>query len=171
MQAQADPYYDNSDDDLRDTIPGSARRRANKVQEEAIVEDPFVTLGRALNGATKVIWRRLASNKPKGVDGQQQQRAPGGRGFSLRIRRRADSAGSRLSNASDSDDDSDDEHWRRKNEDPMTKTIMEGDEHGFILAYDEVEEEEDVELTRAHDEICSTMEMHVVDSLEVDHAL
>lgn len=66
--------------------------------------------------------------------------------------------------ASDSDDDSDDEHWRRRNEDPMTKTIMEGEEHEFILGYDDEAEEEDVELTRAHDEIRSTIELHVVES-------
>ncbi|KAH8117099.1 hypothetical protein DFH11DRAFT_1579235 [Phellopilus nigrolimitatus] len=149
-------------------------------------EDPLVALGKMLNVATKVIWRRISQPRLKAgntdnVDSDQAPSRPAGlkKSFSWRGRQRTISAIGPASSdmslghddeESDSEPEVDGQWRRRKDEDPMTKTIMESsdDEHGieqFVLAYDTVlGDEEDLELARVHDEIRTTVEVHVTRS-------
>ncbi|KAI5117312.1 hypothetical protein M0805_005540 [Coniferiporia weirii] len=190
MQMQ---YYDYDDapgngafgDDGQSEGPDLEGNRRSRRDAELEVEDPFVTIGKALNDATKVIWRQLSNRKLKKAasasddPSQPRQHLSEKRSFTWRGRKRvisddaADSAASPItvSENADSEDDTEGAWRRRKDEDPMTKTIMEGsdDGHGtgqFVVTYDAALEEEDLELARVHDEIRTTVEVHIVKPIE-----
>ncbi|THH08327.1 hypothetical protein EW145_g2780 [Phellinidium pouzarii] len=195
MQLQGDDdYYEydntsannfsgqNSSSEDGEAKPYRRSRKNSDLDEDE--EDPFVTLGKALNDATKVIWRRLSHGKLRrsasaSEDSGQTPQRQTGKSFGWRGLKRSNTLGAIDTSPSskdgpdddDSEDDTDGTWRRRKNEDPMTKTIMENsdDGHGgdsFVVAYDVVLEEEDLELARVHDEIRTTVEVHVVKAAE-----
>ncbi|EJD02183.1 uncharacterized protein FOMMEDRAFT_20966 [Fomitiporia mediterranea MF3/22] len=175
------------------TIPGGQRLVAESdscnVQTqhqpgEEEDEHAFAVLGKLLGDATKVIWRRVSHTKLKedaNTKSSPRKRPTPKKTFTWPGRLRSASAGSSSpSSGRDSDEESEDDSidgpWRRKrDEDPMTKTIVEGsdDGHGleqFVLAYDTFpvceEEEEDHANARVDEEYRATVEVHLVKAAE-----
>lgn len=186
-------YYDDS----TNSIPGGEKRgmrdewgdsprRADG--EEG--EDALIALGKALGEASKVIWRRVSSSRLKTTDSPHSgskplpKRPSTTRSFTWPGRLRTASIGSSvkalppapaLDSGDDTEEDGDGPWRRRRDEDPMTKTIVEGsdDSHEFeqfVLAYDAIpateEEEEDHTQARVDDETRNTLEIHLVKAAE-----
>ena len=211
---QAEGYYE-CDMDPMNTIPGgqqqlvqldsagfeihvSKKSKSPKSErsEGDDVEDPIVAIGKAVSGATKGLWRRISSPKLNDHNSNNSNASQKGSntkrnlGWPLRRRRTESEAVPEVVVEESSDDDVEGPWSRRRNEDPMTKTIMEASEEEagiaiprYILSYDAVlgrdelggeftDDEDDgtggTALSRAHSDIHTTVEVHVVKSASDD---
>lgn len=180
-QPRVEYYYDEE----ASSIPGGERivrqvgdggndrsRRPNS--------DEIAGLGKLLGDATKIIWRRMAHAKsktdsePDSASKPPRKRPEAKRTFTWSGRVRSVSIADYTSE-DDSEDDADGPWRKRRDEDPMTKTIREGsdDGHGieqFVLAYETIpsceEEEEEHANARADEEMRTTVEVHLVNAAE-----
>ena len=181
-------YYDDSPDN---TIPGGERTGRHKDGNEKNCRDDLedteialAALGKLLAEGTRNLWHRVAHsrskdsmNAPNDGGSTTQKRPRPSRSFTWGGRLRSKSKPSTTKTDAGSDDDSDDEvdgPWtRRRDEDPMTKTIVEGSDDGldnFVLAYDTMpaceEEEEEFVNARVDEEMRTTVEVHLVKATE-----
>ncbi|KAL5490015.1 hypothetical protein ACEPAI_4848 [Sanghuangporus weigelae] len=185
-------YYD---DHPHNTIPGGEKvsgkykddNEKNRRDDLEDTEIAIAALGKVLGEATKAFWQRVARSKAKAKDGNDSHDAANSsegrprtsRSFAWGGRLRSKSKSSTGRSGNNSGDDSEDEidgPWtRRRDEDPMTKTIMEGSDDGlenFVLAYDTIpaceEEEEEFANAQADEEMRTTVEVHLVKVTEGD---
>lgn len=203
---QTEGYYEY-DVDAANTIPGgehmvpvdnagfeiqvSRKPKPPKPERTELddMEDPIIAIGKAVSGATKGLWKRISSSRLN--ENNQNGNMKGSttkRNLSWPLRRKRTEPTPEIEESSD--DEVEGPWSRRKNEDPMTKTIMEGSEEEaaiaiprYILSYDAVlgrdelggdfiDDEDDsaggTALSRAHNDIHTTVEVHVVRSASDD---